>query len=114
MKNIDRRSSLSGIPMLDKNVVVEPKTGGGAMLRTKIRRGEGFFERFRPLVTKKGFELDDFGAFVVGQIDERRTVFDIVNAFQERFRMSRRESELGVVAFMKVLLKRNLVVIVGK
>ncbi len=114
MKSIDRRSSLSGIPMLEKNVIVEQKPGAGVVLKTKIRRGTGFFERFRPLVTEKSFELDEFGAFVVGQIDDRNSVLNLVDAFQERFRMSRRESELGVVAFLKILLKRNLIVIAGK
>lgn len=99
--------------MLEAGVLVQAGKDGGLVLKRKILRGAGFLERFRPPVTEKSFELDEFGAFVVGQIDGKKTVLDIIGTFQERFKMSRRESELGVVAFMKILLKRTLVVIVA-
>ena len=114
MKSIDRRKSLAGVPVLHDGVKVAPKTGGGLTLKTKIMRGPGFFERFRPAVMEKSYELDAFGEFVVGEIDGSKSVLGIVDAFQERFKMSRRESELGVVAFLKILLQRNLLSIVDK
>lgn len=97
--------------MLDADVAIQPGNGGGLFLKRKVLRGSGFLERFRPAVTEKSYELDAFGAFVVSQIDNRRNVLEIVNAFEKQFKMSRRESELGVVAFLKILLKRNLVAI---
>ncbi len=99
--------------MLD-GVAAEHKPDGAMALRVRIGRGAGFLERFRPAVTERTYELDRFGGFVVDEIDGKRNVLSIIDAFQERFRMSRRESELGVVAFLKILLKRNLIAIVAK
>lgn len=114
MKPIDRRRSLAAIPVLREGVTAEAMDGGGIRLKTRIVRGSGFFERFRPPVTEKSYELDRFGAFVVGRIDGKATVLQIVEAFQEHFKLSHRESELGVVAFMKTLLQRNLLAIVER
>jgi len=52
--------------------------------------------------------LDEFGAFMISQIDGRRTVTELVDLFEQRYPMSRRECELGVIAFIKMLMKRNV------
>jgi len=109
--SIDRRRSLSGIPVLNSHVSVEPGDNGGLFLRRQVSRSGTFLDRFRPAVQEKRYELDRFGAFVVQQIDHDRTVLDIVNAFERRFGLSRREAELGVVAFIKILMKRELVAV---
>lgn len=100
--------------MLFAGAMAEHKPDGTMALKVKIGRGAGFLERFRPAVTERTYELDRFGRFVVDEIDGKRNVLGIIDAFQEKFRMSRRESELGVVAFLKILLKRNLIAIVAK
>jgi hypothetical protein len=41
-------------------------------------------------------------------------VLEIINRFEEQFRMSRRESELGVVAFIKMLMQRRVISVVVK
>lgn len=109
--SIDRRRSLAGVPVLPESLVVEALTDKTVVLRMQVGRSDSFLDRFRPAVQEKRYELDEFGTFVVGQIDNRRTVLDIVNAFERRFRMSRREAELGVVAFFKILMKRQLVAV---
>lgn len=105
---VDRRQSLAGIPIIHENVKIEETPSGVIVLRMTIGRGDSFFEIFRPAVTHKKYELDEFGSFVVREIQERKTVLDIIRSFERRFRMSHREAELGVVAFIKILMKRSV------
>lgn len=105
---IDRRQSLAGIPVFHDGVEIVETAGGTVVIKAMVKRGTGFFDRFRPPVTERKFELDEFGSFVVRQIQRRVSVMEMIIAFERQFRMSRRESELGVVAFVKILMKRQL------
>lgn len=109
---VDRRRSLAGIPVLHENVKVMEGSGGTIVLKMQVQRGYGFLERFRPAVSERKYELDEFGTFVVKEIRRRKTVMDIIRSFEKRFRMSHREAELGVVAFVKMLMKRNVLSVV--
>lgn len=108
-ERIDRRLALSGVPILNDGVNLDEMDGGGMRVSMTVKRGRGFFERFRPPVMNRSYELDEFGGFVLEMVDGERSVLDIINAFQERFPMSRREVELSVVAFFKMLMQRNVV-----
>lgn len=110
--SIDRRRSLAGIAILHDDVEVIEADGGNITLKMQVRRGYGFFERFRPPVTERKYELDEFGTFVVREVRKRKKVLAIVGAFERQFRMSHRESELGVVAFLKILMKRDILSVV--
>jgi hypothetical protein len=112
-KRAERRTLLHAVPVLRDGVAVEKTSDGLLALLLRIRRGNGFLDRFRPAVTERRYELDAFGAFVVRQIDRANRVIDIIGAFQERFGMSRRECELGVVAFLKMLVQREVVSVVS-
>ena len=111
---VDRRQSLAGVPVLHDNVEVVEGENGVATLKLKIRRGRNFLDRFRPAVMERKYELDEFGTFVVSQIQKRKDVLNIIRAFERRFGMSHRESELGVVAFVKTLMKRDVLSVVVK
>lgn len=105
---IDRRQSLAGVPILHDGVKVEQAPSGTLVLQITMGRGSSFFDIFRPAVTHRKYELDEFGSFVITEIQHRKTVLDIIRSFERRFRMSHREAELGVVAFIKMLMKRNV------
>ena len=109
---LDRRRSLAGTPLLHDGVKLEEGLDGTIALKMKIERGSGFLERFRPPVTDRKYQLDEFGTFVVQQIRKRKNVLDIIKAFEHRFQMSHRESELGVVAFIKMLMQRNILSVI--
>jgi len=109
---VDRRLALEGVPVVHSAVSLETMEGGTLRVSMTLRRGSGFFERMRPLETRKSYELDEFGTFVIGLFDGKRTVLDVVNAFEKRFRLSRREVELSVVAFVKLLMQRNVISVV--
>ncbi|MFO7870025.1 MAG: PqqD family protein [Kiritimatiellia bacterium] len=112
--SIDRRAALAGVPVISDNVKIEKADSGLSSVKIRETRRNHFLERFRPRVINKRFELDEFGSFVVDNIDHERTVLEIIRAFQKQFGMSYRESELGVVAFIKILMKRNLVSVMLK
>lgn len=107
-RHVDRRRSLVGIPVLNGGVSVEPAGDDGLILCMPRPPSAGWLDRFRPKVDARRYELDAFGAFVVRQVDGRQTVLEIIDRFQSSFGMSRRESELGVVAFINLLMKRGL------
>ena len=103
-----RRRALYGIPILQDHVRVEQGLGGIVTLHTKCGRGPSLFDRFRPRVVERKYELDAFGAFVVERMDQEHSVRDIIGEFHTHFGMSRREAELGVGAFLKMLTQRNV------
>lgn len=113
-RNLDRRQALAGVPVFNRDFRLEDAPDGGLVLRIDEMRGTGFMDRFRPRQSERRYALDSFGAFVVRHIDGQRAVLEIINRFQEEFGMSRRESELGVVAFIKMLMQRRVVSVVIK
>ncbi len=108
---VDRRQSLAGIPLLHTDVKVS-EVANLITLRVRTARSNTLLDRFRPPVTERKYELDEFGTFVVRQIQRRRNVLAIVLAFEKHFGMSHRESELGVVAFIKMLMQRSALSVV--
>jgi len=107
--SIDRRAAISGIPILNPSAKIEESRDGGVKVKLTMKRGNGFFERIRPPFIEHSYELDEFGKFVIGEVDGKRSVLDIINSFEKRFPMSRREAELSVVAFFKLLMERHVV-----
>ena len=108
---VDRRQSLAGVPIIYDSVTVEERTPETLTLKIQQTRGEGIIQRFRPAVSTKAFKLDEFGSFVVKQIDNERTVGDIIKNFSQHFGLSYRESEMGVAAFIKMLMKRHIIAV---
>jgi len=104
-----RRELLESRPMMSADARELSPGSDDTTIAVKVKSGPGFLARFRPPVTEKRYELDVFGTFVLRQIDAKRTVLDIVDLFKKRFKLSRRECELGVVAFLKMLHQRNVI-----
>ncbi|MCJ8329895.1 MAG: PqqD family protein [Lentisphaeria bacterium] len=107
-EQINRRESLAGIPYLHSNVSIYLHGDNEIKLAIRLSRGIGFYEKFRPAGFIKYYELDEFGAFVIRQMDYGRSMLEIINRFQMHFPLSRREAELGVVGFTKMLMKKNI------
>ena len=106
--DIDRRRALEGIPVINPGVSVETDSKGISRVSLMLRRGAGIFDWMRPKESPRSYDLDEFGTFVIKMVDGKTTVLDIMNAFQERFKLSRREVELSVVAFLKLLMQRHV------
>ena len=113
-KGLDRRTSLEGIPILNPGVEVKARDDGKLLLKTTIRRRGGFMARFLPESLTRQYKLDELGSFVVREINGKRTAEEIIDDFVSRFRTNRREAELSVVQFLKMLLERQVVSIAIK
>lgn len=109
---MDRRTALGGVPTIRPGVSLEDMADGNVRVTMTIKRGTGFFERMRPPETKRSYDLDEFGTFAIRLVNGNRTVLDVVNEFEKRFKLSRREVELSVVAFFKLLMQRNVLAVV--
>jgi hypothetical protein len=99
--------------MLNPSASLDEREDDTAIVRVRVARGASFFERFCPPVMEKRFELDELGTFVTRQIDGRKDVVGIIDAFVERFRVNRREAELGVVSFLKMLTQKGVATVVS-
>ena len=106
-----RRQTLASVPAMHPSARLAPVDDGAIEVRLALPRGIHFFDRFRPPTVEKRHLLDEFGAFVVRQIDGRRNVNAIVDRFVEAFPMSLREAELAVVAFIYMLTQRGVLTI---
>jgi len=111
---IDRRRSLAGVPIVNENVKIDDSDEDNVVVSVTFERGNGFLDRFKPAVMTSRVELDELGSFALHQIDGKKTVADIIDAFVERYRANRREMELSVVAFMKSLMQRRVISILIK
>lgn len=107
---LSRQQSLAGIPVLNPQANLETN-GDCIIVHIQFKKSKSWIERFRPAIVRRRYELDQFGSFVVQLIDGERCVMDLVREFEARFRMSTREAELGIVAFLKTLMKRHIVFI---
>lgn len=109
---LSREASLKSVPILNDDVEIEGLDTGRAVLLIRHRaRTRGLMRKLVPDVIEKRIRLDEVGTFVIGQIDGRRSVREMVDAFVERFRVNRREAELSMVDFLKSLVKRRVVLI---
>lgn len=106
--DIDRRRALEGIPVINPGVKIESDTSGNSRVSLMLRRGAGIFDWMRPKESPRSYDLDEFGTYVIKMVDGKKTVLEMINAFEERFKMSRREVELSVVAFLKLLMQRHV------
>jgi hypothetical protein len=109
---IDRKQSLTGVPVVSDDVIVRQEAPDRMCLVVRRRRGTGLLARFQPPVMEKTVRLDNLGSFVFGLMDGRRPVRRIVDEFEKRYRVNRREAELSTVAFIKSLAERNVIAIV--
>jgi hypothetical protein len=106
---VDRRRSLQSIPALNPGIELEPQEDGRVLVTIPVSMRKGFLSRFLPRHFEKQVRLDSLGVFVLGQIDGKRTVADIVEAFVRRYRINRREAELSTAQFLKSLAQRNII-----
>tara|TARA_B100000949_G_C14249445_1_gene437391 strand:- start:731 stop:1111 length:381 start_codon:yes stop_codon:yes gene_type:complete len=110
---IDRRQSLASVPVRNESVtVVEPEEDGPTIVKVKLSRGLYFLDRFRPPIMEQRYELDELGAYTFNSVDGEKTVRDIVDKFIEDYGLNRREAELSVVSFLKMLMQRQIISIV--
>lgn len=112
---ISRRQSLAAVPVVNNGVDLDKRDDGSVLVRiTVMRPTGGLLSRFQPASFERCIKLDELGSFVLGQIDGKRTVLEIIESFVARFGTNRREAELSTVEFLKTLVKRRVLSLVIK
>lgn len=108
---IDRREAMQSIPAINPGVTFQKEDDGHLMALVPTKRPSGFLSRFMASTSTRRIRLDEIGAFVIENINGKRTVQEIVDAFAAKYRVNRREAELSMADFLKSLVQRNIIAI---
>ena len=63
------------------------------------------------LPESRQLKLDEVGTFVWELCDGKHTVADLVDAMVEKYKLGRREVELSLTEFLRMLAKRGMIVV---
>jgi hypothetical protein len=64
-----------------------------------------------PLSNERRVHLDATGAWVLAQCDGRRRVEDVIESLMEKHKLSFQEARVAVLAFMRMLAERGIIVV---
>jgi hypothetical protein len=106
---------LGSVPMVNESATVEP-SGEGMLVSVPMRRPRWLVPPLSwilPFSSHRRVELDALGSSVLRSCDGERTVEEVIERFAEENKLSFRESQLSVSAFLQMLVERGIVVIVG-
>jgi hypothetical protein len=109
---LNRRQSLDSIPVRNGGFVREARAGGGIDLVIRGPRPKGLLSRFMPETIEQRFKLDELGTAVYDLIDGERTAEQVMNDFAGTYRLNKREAEVSVAAFLRMLAERKIISIV--
>jgi len=111
LPKLDREQSLQAVPILNQLIAIDYDADGNAVLNLPRKRTSAvrLMAKVFGLAPYKRIELDELGTCVVQLCDGSRTVQDIIVAFAERFRLSRRETEVSMLTYLKTLAKRGII-----
>jgi hypothetical protein len=110
--NITREQSLSAIPVRNQNVQWEFDEEMDETLIVIPRRNDWWVRmlaRFFFIPDGKRVTLDELGSFVWHRCDGQTTVGDLIRAFGERYKLSRKEAELSMIAFLQQMARKRLI-----
>jgi len=106
---------LSAVPHRNEAITIEP-AGDGLLVSVPVRRPRWLVPPISwilPFSQYRRVELDAPGRAVMELCDNRRTVEEVVERFAQNHKLSFRESQLSVARFLRELVKRGIIVIVG-
>jgi len=109
---ITREQSLTAIPIRNGNVQWEIDEEVDETLIVIPRRDDWWvrlFARFFFVPDNKKVTLDELGSFVWKRCDGETTVDELIAAFGERYKLSRKEAELSMIAFLQQMAKKRLI-----
>lgn len=110
---ISREDALRVCPMHNPNLEWELDEEG--IMTATLRRPRDLRNRlvgsFLMLPESRTLKLDEVGTFVWNLCDGKRTVADLVAAMSERYKLSRREVEVSLTEFLRMLAKRGMIVV---
>lgn len=111
------KESLEGIPIFNNNVSFEPgneNENGYKIVVINPKAKTTGIRKFGPSVPRRDFQLDELGTFVVQRIDGEHSAKEIIDAFIKQYNVNRREAELSVIQFLKMLTRKQIISIMMK
>ncbi len=111
--SITRQDALRVYPMRNPSLQWEPDEEGA--VTATLTRPRDLKNRvvgtFLMLPESKQLKLDEVGTFVWNLCDGKHTVADMVAAMAEQYKLSRREVEVSLTEFLRMLAKRGMIVV---
>lgn len=109
---LTREQSLRCVPI--KNQLVEEARGDSGEVTLYLPRRDVWWVNALAKVfyipkRGRGVVLDELGTRVWDMLDGQATVKQVIEQFASRYRLSKREAELSIVAHLKNLAKRGLI-----
>lgn len=110
-------SFLRAVPHVNQTMETHLRSDGSMLVSIPIPRPKFLVPPLNwilPFSPYRRVELEPVGSGVLGMCDGRRTVEAIIEEFAIDHKLSFRESQLAVTQFLRQLMRRGLVVIVGE
>jgi len=108
---LTREQSLHSVPVKNQHIE-ETRTDDGLVLLYLPRRDAWWIRALsRIFFIPKGrrIALDELGSTVWGMFDGETDVGGLIKRFAEKYRLSKREAELSVVAYLRMLARKGLI-----
>jgi len=111
---IDRRTSLAARLVRNTRVQWADKPEGIVLTITvRSPTQSAMFSKLFPMPAMREVQLDEIGSEIWRLCDGEHSTADLLDWMRTRYQFSYKEAELGITKYLKELVKRNLVVIVG-
>jgi hypothetical protein len=107
---------LTSVPFVNEAMKLDLRKDGSAIASIPMQKPRYLVPPFSwllPYSSHKRVELDRLGIAVLGLCDGKRRVEEIIEVFAREHLLSWRESQICVVQFLRQIVERRLIVIVG-
>ena len=111
---ITREQALSARPVRNPDLEVTRTEAGEASFKVPRRRvwWLDFLAKFGKFPEHRVVTLDEIGTSVWDLCDGEHAVRDLIETFAAKFQISRKESELRMVSYLRELARRGIIVLV--
>lgn len=110
---LTKKEALNALPIRNPYIEWQKTEDGEVIIKVPRRKdwvGKLLAFIFAPPETRQ-ISLDKIGALVWDLSDGQHSFEEIVRAVSKNYKLTRREAEIGVAAFLKELGKRKLIVL---
>jgi len=108
---LSREESLASIPV--RNELLEFEEDEEGIVSVKIPRKDTWWVKVMSKImyvpSSKVVSLDEVGSYVWRMCDGQTTVKELIEDFREKFKLSRKEAEISVVAFLRMLAQKGMI-----
>jgi hypothetical protein len=109
---LTKQRALGSYPL--RNQAVEWRSEGDKTILIARRREDRvgrLLSLFFVVPKERKYDLDRVGSYVWEHCDGRHTVSDLIEGLARKYKLNRKEAEVSLTAFLRILGKRKLVAI---